>query len=184
MKNIAIIAAIMTALMLIPAVGAIPAPKEWTLRVDAQADDGYTYCLLGEKKGASDSVDQFDIPHPPFFPPGRAFIFMSEPSFPMPYNNVWMEWKHFPGTQKEFNMTTFYYPDDDLGAYVILTWQKSLLQPSEYRYVYLTLDGTTLLDMKKTGTYTFWSEPYAFTHFKVICVYWFSPLTKIGTRWN
>jgi hypothetical protein len=154
--------------MLVPAAASVTA-REWTLRIDAKAGDGHTYCLVGEKKDASDGIDQYDVPHPPFFPPGRAFIFCSEPSFPSPYENVWMEWKHYPGTQKEFNLTTFYYPNGNEGTLVTFSWSPLILRSSEYRHVYLTLNGVTLLDMMKSSIYTFWNDPWQFTQFKILC---------------
>jgi hypothetical protein len=142
---------------------------DWNLRINANAG-GTTYCYIGEKVDASDGIDQYDVCHPPFFPPGRAFIFCQEQSFPDPFTNLLYEYKHCLGMYKVFNFTSFYYPSGSTGAFVTLSWDKQLLQSSEYQHVYLTLNGQKLIDMKKTGTYIFWSNPYQLLEFKITCM--------------
>ena len=141
---------------------------EWNLCINANAGGGITYCYIGEKTNALDGLDQYDVCHPPFFPPGRAFIFCQETSFPEPYTNLLYEYKHHSG-YKVFNFTSFYYPSGATGAYITLSWARQTLQSSGYRYVYLMLNGQIILDMKNIETYIFWSNPYQFLQFKITC---------------
>lgn len=154
-------------LMIVPATAGMTVANEWNLRINANAG-GNTYCYIGEKTVASNGVDQFDVPWPPFFPPGRAFVFLKEPSFQTPYETLMYEYKKCPGESNIFNLSTYYYPIGENGALVTLTWDNTLYS-SGYRYVFLSLNGETLLDMKRVFSYGFWSNPYQITQFKIVC---------------
>lgn len=138
--------------------------QDWSIRIDAYAD-GHTYCIIGEKDAALDGVDQYDVPEPPFEPPGRAFIFLSEQSFPDPHNRLWYEFKKYSDTHKEWNLTTFYIPMDNQGINVTLTWNHT---ETEYNSILIYRDGVVVADMLTNDSLVFWSDPYQMTHFIIV----------------
>lgn len=140
---------------------------DWEATIDVYAD-GHTYCIIGEKQGASDGVDSYDVPHPPFMPPGRAFVFIKQPSFQDPYKNLWMEWRHYTHTGIIWNLTTFYYPMDDEGSDVLIQWTPAQFSASGYGSVVLC-HGNQHVNMLTCSSYSFYSEPFQMTSMKIYC---------------
>jgi hypothetical protein len=132
---------------------------DWRLNINAMTGGTHTYCILGERQDASDGIDQYDVPHPPFFPPGRCFIYLKEKSFQAPYKNLWYEYKHHSDS-KIFNLSCFWYPWDDEGVLVTLDWKPESFMNSGYTSVVLQPMG---LNMLKERYCVFWSEPYQTT---------------------
>ena len=139
----------------------------WEATITVYAD-GQTYCKIGEKSNASDSVDSFDVPHPPFYPPGRAFVFIKQPSFPNPYKNLWMEYRHYTHASVIWNLTTYYLPFDEGGAEVLIQWASSEFLASGYTSVVLR-HGAQSVNMLSCSSYSFHSEPYQMTYMKIYC---------------
>ena len=142
--------------------------SDWQMTIDVYAEGGHTYCIMGEKMDASDGVDQYDIPHPPFQPPGRAFVFIKQPSFPVPHNKLWMEYRHLHGLWRVWNLTLFYVPMDEEGTNVSLQWDTGQVLFSGYRNVILWNNGYAA-DMKTENSYIFYSLPYQTTSMKIYC---------------
>jgi hypothetical protein len=141
---------------------------DWELRIDAHAEGGNTYCIIGEKLLASDGVDQFDVPHPPFQPEGRCFVYIHQASFPNPYKSLWMEYRHLHGLWRVWNLSCFYVPWNEEGVNVELEWGVSQVLSSGYKNVIL-VDGNNIIDMKTVSSYTFYSLGYETTHMKLYC---------------
>jgi len=147
-------------------------PSDWSLRIDCYAGGGHTYCIMGENSNASDGIDVFDVPHHPFEPAGRAFIFFHHPEYPNPYNYIWMEYQYHEHVLTDkctpWYLTTFFLPMTGGGSVVQLQWNSSNLFRSGYNHVVLYYNGY-LVDMKTTGSYSFYSPPYVLCRLLVIC---------------
>jgi len=141
---------------------------DWEMCINAHAEEGNTYCIIGEKLLASDGVDGFDVPHPPFEPPGRCFVYIKQPSFPNPHKSLWMEYRHSHGLWRVWNLTCFYVPYFEDVTYVTLDWNISQAVSSGYLNVILWNNGYAA-DMKTTGSYVFYSPSYQMTHMKIYC---------------
>ena len=117
---------------------------------------------------ASEGVDQYDIPHPPMYPPGRAFIYINQPTFPLPHNKLWYEYRNLSTAiqLRTWNLTTFFYPMYESGADVVLQWNCSEIKKSGYKYICLIHNGV-YINMRTTSTYTFYSNPYQITYLKI-----------------
>ena len=143
----------------------------WQVQINCSAGGGNTYCIMGEKWNASDGVDMFDVPHPPFEPPGRAFIYFSHPAFPVLYQNIWMEYQHHSSNALDdsvvWNLTTYYIPMDGQGGLVQLQWSSSSFLSTGYHDVYLCFDGAWV-DMKTISSFSFFSPAYARCHLLVV----------------
>ncbi len=140
--------------------------SDWQATIDVYAE-GHTYCIIGEKTTASDGIDGYDVPHPPFQPPGRAFVFIRQPSFPNPYKNIWMEYRRHTTNFRVWNLTTYYVPMDEEGTTVLLQWNISQLTLSGYKKISLVFDGQTI-NMFTTDHFSFYSGPYQMTNMKII----------------
>jgi hypothetical protein len=147
-------------------VHASPVSGDWKAHVFVNAG-GSTYCWFGEKRAASDGVDLFDMPHPPLWPPGRCFVFMSEPSFPVPHNHLLYVFRHYPHTLTVWNLTLFYCPAKGQGAVVSVSWEPGELLRSEYSSVHLQSSGIDV-DMLTSDRFCFFSLPYQMTFMQII----------------
>jgi len=135
---------------------------DWQSKI---VSDTRTWCIIGEKSDASDGVDQYDAPHPPFFPPGRCFLYLSEPGFPAPYYNLIMEFKQHEGS-KVFNLSCFWFPMWSGGAWVTLVWKPESFARSGYDSVVLSPVG---VDMLLKSQFRFWSGAYETRTFQIVC---------------
>jgi len=138
---------------------------DWQTTIMTKTGGTKAFCILGEKQNASDGIDQYDVPHPPFFPPGRCFIYLKEKSFMSPYKNLWYEYKHHSNS-KVFNLSCFWYPLDDEGALVTLDWKPESFINSGYTSVVLQPVGLNMLLVRHC---VFWSEPYQTAQMQIIC---------------
>jgi hypothetical protein len=127
--------------------------------------DTHTWCIIGEKQNASDGIDQYDAPHPPFFPPGRCFVFLKEESFEAPYYNLIIEYKQH-AQSKVFNLSCFWYPMWTGGSKILLNWDSDCFARIGYKTITLQPIG---INMLKEHGFMFWSEAYQMTYFQVIC---------------
>lgn len=174
MKYYKLFAVIIFILMLIPILPLQTDAKnqqqvygDWQLRIDVYAG-GHTYCIIGEKSNASDGIDSYDIPHPPLQPPGRAFVFIKQPSFPLPHNKLWMEWRHYTNDYRVWNLTTYYYPMGEQGSDILIQWNISQFVSSGYRAINLIYNGQ-IINMLTTNSFSFYSQPYQMTYMKIVC---------------
>jgi hypothetical protein len=144
-----------------------PKMRDWQMTIDVHAD-GYTYCIIGEKQNASDGIDVFDVCHPPFQPPGRCFVFISQPSFPEPYNNIWMEYRHLHGVYRFWNISLLYLPLNGQGSTVNMQWNINQVLSSGYQTVLLWNNGF-VANMRTASSYSFYSSPYQMTNMRIYC---------------
>ena len=142
--------------------------SDWEMTIDVYAGNGHTYCILGEKQNASDGVDQYDVPEHPFEPPGRAFVFIKQPSFPEPHDALWMEYRHLHGLWRVWNLTLFYVPMYGEGCDVSIQWDITQVFSSRYQTVILWNNGYAA-NMKTETSYAFYSLPYQMTYMKICC---------------
>jgi len=138
---------------------------DWQTMIMTKTGSTKAFCILGEKQNASDGIDGFDVPHPPFFPPGRCFIYLKEKTFAAPYKNLWYEYKHH-NMSKVFNLSCYWYPLDDDGALVTLDWKPDQLMKSGYDSIMLQPFGLNMLLVRHC---VFWSEPYQTTLMQIVC---------------
>lgn len=140
---------------------------EWNVTIDVYAG-GHTYCIIGEKQYASDGVDGFDVPLPPFEPPGRCFVFIKQPLFPLPHNSLWMEWRSLNGVCRVWNLSLFYIPMGGAGADVSICWDMAKVCSSGYPFFVLWNNGVTV-NMRSVSSYSFYSGAYQMTNMKIFC---------------
>lgn len=141
---------------------------DWEMRIDVHVEEGDTYCIIGEKSLASDGVDGFDVPHPPFEPPGRCFVYSKQSSFPNPHKSLWMEYRHLHGVWRVWNLTCFYVPMYGSGTDVTMTWNTTQVASSGYLNMILCNNGY-VANMKMESSYTFYSPVYQITNMKIYC---------------
>lgn len=141
--------------------------NDWQATIRSNYQGQQCTCIVGEKQTASDGVDSYDVPHPPFFPPGRCFIFCIENSFPDPYKTLWYEYKKQPDTHKIFNFTAFLMNSN--GGMVTIRWLPGEFRMSEYKTVQLKSGDVVVSNMKKQSNYSFYSNAYQMTFFTIEC---------------
>lgn len=137
---------------------------DWQNTIMTKTGGTKAFCIVGENAHALDGVDSLDVPHPPFYPPGRCFIYLKEPGFPQPYNHLWYEYKQH-SSSKVFNLSCFWYPWDEEGTFVTLDWKPEPMMNSGYNTITLMPIG---IDMLQERHYTFYSEPYQTTNLQIL----------------
>ena len=128
--------------------------------------------VFGEAPDAHDGPpsDNYDVAKPPpQMPPYIRACFKDNLS--VPYNNLWEDYREYPDTQKTWNLTVQWVPEDGVSPTTInITWNPAQIDQNEYMTVYLcTTTGMILQNMLVTDTYTFTCEAYVLQNFKIIC---------------
>ena len=133
----------------------------------------YDYTVFGEAPDAHDGppADPYDVvkppaPMPPFL---RAWF---DDNLPLPYNNLWKDYRHYPDTDKIWNLSVQWVPTDyATPTTVTITWNPTIVDNSEYTSVNLcTNTGTPLKNMLVDSTYTFSCPAMTPQYFKIICI--------------
>jgi len=134
---------------------------------------GYDYTVFGEAPDAHDGppADSYDVTKPPApIPPYvRAWF---DDNLPAPYNKLWKDYRHYPGTMKVWNLSVQWVPSDgDYPTTVTISWDPTLFDDSEYTVVTLCTNlGVPLKDMLLYNTYIFTCPADTPQSFKIICL--------------
>jgi hypothetical protein len=121
--------------------------------------------IFGEAENASDGQDTYDVPKPGMPPPPYLYAWFAS-GLPEPYNVLGTDYRHYPGTQKTWNLTIL---SSGTGS-VTINWNPTILQNSEYTTVTLhdiTADVST--NMLTTSSYPYTATSYVPRAFEIIC---------------
>jgi PKD repeat protein len=126
---------------------------------------------IGEAPDANDGspADDFDVVKPPtpITPYVRAYL---SDNLPSPYNTLWEDFRQYPDTYKVWNLSIQWVPTDSTSpSDIIIRWNPTLIDDSEYTTMYLcTNAGTPLKNMRTENSYTFPCPAYIPQNFKII----------------
>jgi LPXTG-motif cell wall-anchored protein len=131
----------------------------WSCSVDVNETNGYSdYVVIGEASDAIDGSppDSYDVakPPPPMVPYLRVWL---NDSLPSPYDFLWKDYRHYPGTMKVWYLIVQWRPSDySSSTTVTIKWNRTELENSEYIAVLLrTSNGALLQDMLVNNSYVF-----------------------------
>jgi hypothetical protein len=147
----------------------------WDVRINvSEKAGGNDYIYFGEAPDANDGPpsDSYDIakpPAPPMPPYIRAYL---NDNLPVPYNNLWKDYRQYPDTQKTWNLSVQWAPEDgESPTTITMTWSPAQVEQSEYTTVNLcTNSGTILKNMLVDNSYIFTCPAYVVQNFKIICL--------------
>jgi chitodextrinase len=129
------------------------------------------YVEFGEAANATDGPpgDIYDVAQPP--PPMAPYlqIWLND-NIPTPYNMLWNDYRHYPGTRKIWNLTIQWMPRNYISSTnVTIEWDPTVLGISEYTSITLyTLAGTPLKHMLLNNNYSFLCPANVPQHFTII----------------
>jgi PKD repeat protein len=150
----------------------------WSCTIHVNESEGkQDTVVFGEAPDASDGQDSYDIPAPPIPPQLPVIKAWFETPFPVPFNNLFYEYKHYPTTNSVWNLTLQWMPSGGSSPTTItMSWLTSEIDDSEYTSVDLCTDtGTILQNMLIDTTYTFSCPAYVPQNFKIICAHTDNP---------
>ena len=152
---------------------------EWELKLDFDESGGANdWVVFGEASDANDGppVDSYDEPKPPtpMSPYIRAWF---DDSLPVPYDAMMKDYRKYPDTYKVWNLSVQWVPSDYVtSASIIISWNTSIVEDSEYTTVFLYDDeGNLLKDMYTQNSYTFTCPAMTPQSFNIICEHPNSP---------
>ncbi len=133
-------------------------PWSCTLTATENTTNHGDTATFGEAADANDGLppDHYDIavPPPPFTPYLRLTF---SDHLPIPYTQLWKDYRHGPDTDKTWNLTIQWIPADYASpTTVTLTWNPANLTNTEYKNITLcTMNGTVLQNMRTQSSYSF-----------------------------
>jgi len=137
---------------------------EWEVTLNITGSDGTKdTAVFGEKNGASNVIDQYDMPKPPD-PPQIPYIKASfNTNLEEPYNTLWKDYRALSGDYQKWNLTIIWISDNSSTTNITISWEISNVSASGYDLVYL--HSPDIIDMKTNSNYQFSSsnsEPHNF----------------------
>jgi PKD repeat protein len=130
------------------------------------------YVVFGEAPDANDGLpaDDYDVAKPPapVTPYVRAYL---KDNLPSPYNSLWKDYRRYPDSSKVWNLTVIWAPEDDESPTdIIITWNPTKVDASEYTTVHLcTNTGFVLKNMLIDNSYMFSCPAIIPQNFRIIC---------------
>src|SRR4030042_6065553 len=127
---------------------------------------------FGEAPDANDGSppDSYDIAKPPapITPYVRIWL---EDNLPSPYDLLWEDYRHYPDTEKVWNVTVQWMPPNGSSAvHVTIHWSIDEVDSSEYTSVTLCNEtGIPLKNMLLDNTYSFSCSAYIPQYFNIVC---------------
>jgi hypothetical protein len=116
------------------------------------------YVVIGEAPDARDGppADSYDVAKPPapMAPYIRSYL---KDNLPTPYTLLWKDYRQYPDTQKTFNLTIHWEPEDgESPTTITIVWSKNKLNASEYDKVVLyNSSGIQVPNMLTTTSFSF-----------------------------
>ena len=151
-----------------------PREVEWDVIINFDEPGGESdYLIFGEAPDAYDGPpeDDYDLPKPPSppYPPYiRAWF---DDGIGGPYTQLLKDYRHYPDTQKTWNLTIQWVPSDYVTPTTItISWEIDDLEDSEYENIYLCDNaGSPLTDMLVNNNYGFSCPANIPQNYKIIC---------------
>ncbi len=151
-----------------------PLSITWDVTVNihepGSASDTFAF---GEAPDANDGppADAYDVSKPPNPPYPPYLRIWSNDSLAAPYNMLWMDYRHYPGVSKTWNVFVQWFPSDySSPTTVTLNWSSNKINTTEYISVLLCNGtGATLRNMLTHNSYTFTCPALVPQLFKIIC---------------
>lgn len=145
----------------------------WSVTVNFNESGGtYDSVVFGEAPDAYDGPphDSYDTAKPPapITPYVRAWF---NDNLPSPYDLLWKDYRHYPDTEKVWNMTVQWMPSSGSSpTTVTINWSIDQVDDSEYTEISLcTETGTPLTNMLQDTHYSFTCPAYIPQFFTIIC---------------
>jgi len=145
----------------------------WNIRLDISEPGGAVdYVTLAEKFDALDGIDSYDVPKCPsgISPYIRAW-FKSEQS--TPFDKLWMDYKKYPGNEKEWSLNIQWVPEDfESSTEITIRWDNTGLENIEYEsmVLYDVEKGEVVSDITQDTQYTFTISALEVNKFKIKCI--------------
>jgi hypothetical protein len=132
------------------------------------------YITFGEAPDALDGppADAYDVVKPPAPQTPYIRVWLND-NLPSPFDQLWKDYRHYPGTTKVWNLTVQWMPKTGASPSIItMSWNLSEFIGCEYNSVNLSTNmGIVLQNMLVNNTYTFSCPAYVPQDFKIICSY-------------
>jgi hypothetical protein len=129
------------------------------------------YVVFGEAPDANDGppADSYDVVKPPAPQPPYIRTWLND-NLPVPYDSLWMDYRHYPSSSKTWNLTVHWMPSSGSSPTTItMAWNVAEIDDSEYTSVTLcTSDGTPLQNMLTNNNYVFSCPAYVPQFFRII----------------
>jgi len=131
------------------------------------------FVVFGERPGAKDEQDSWDVPKPGFPPKPYVYAWF-DANLSTPYTNLWYDYRYYPDVNKTWDL---YLLCDTSGPVlgstnITIAWKTDDVNQSEYAYVKLFEYGnsTPVADMRTVANYTFNATFDALYHFQIVCI--------------
>ena len=171
---ILLISAVSTSQIDIKATTTDPRDIEWDATINFDEPGGESdYLIFGEADDANDGPphDDYDMPKPPS-PPYPPYIrSWFDDGLGDPYIQLLKDYRHYPDTQKIWNLSIQWNPSDYVTPTTItISWDPNDIDNSEYNTVFLCDNaGSPITDMLVNNNYEFTCPASTPQNFKIIC---------------
>jgi hypothetical protein len=129
------------------------------------------YVVFGEATDANDGppADSYDVVKPPAPIPPYLRAWLND-SLPSPYDVMWKDYRHYPGVHKTWNLSILWIPPGGSPTLVTFTWNKNIVNTSEYDAVSLiNSTGVVVANLLTSNTYSYNCPPWVPQAFRINC---------------
>ncbi|VVB60411.1 Uncharacterised protein [uncultured archaeon] len=134
----------------------------WNITLTINGSSGASNAVFfGEATNASDNKDIYDMPAPPMPPQFPAIAAWFETPFPVPFNNLIYEYKHYPSNYTEWNLSILWLPapGNTTSTSITINWDSSQLLKITNLTLFLYENNTILANMLTTNSYSYIVTP-------------------------
>jgi hypothetical protein len=145
--------------------------ETWNITVHIKETSGISgnTIIIGTASNASDDLDQYDLPEPPFppqFPYLRSWL---ETSFSVPFNNLLQEYKSSSTGHTLWNLSILWMPipENQSTTSIEISWDSIEIKTTDFDSLKLYQNNTVVADLQVTNSYSFPSNG-GIHHFQII----------------
>jgi hypothetical protein len=145
--------------------------EAWNITIHIKETSGINgnTIIIGTASNASDSLDQYDLPEPPFppqFPYLRCWL---ETSFSVPFNSLLQEYKSSSTDNKVWNLSILWMqiPGNQSTTIIEISWDLIEIKSADLNSLLLYQNNTVVADLLTINSYSF-SSNGSIHHFKIV----------------
>jgi len=153
----------------------------WSVALNFTAPvDNSDYVVFGERPGAKDGQDSWDIPKPGI-PPAPYIYSWFDAELNEPYNKLWEDYRYYPDNNKTWDLYVSCNISEPVfdSTNITISWDTAYVNNSEYDvFILRNCHNVDTTDMMLNGEYTFNASFNTLYHFQINCMRFQPPVAN------
>jgi len=143
----------------LPIALAVDNSETWSVTIHVREESGISgnTIIIGKASNASDGLDQYDLPEPPFPPQYPYLRSWLQTSFAVPFNNLLQEYKASSTIHAIWNLSCVWMAasENQSTTFIQISWKSDEINATHFDSFLLYQNNTVVADLLALSSYSF-----------------------------